>query len=118
MAMGTEREQHAFEEEGMVGLQKAGVLNKGIDSVKNLFKKKDKKDANLATSAKGTIAIIPVEGSNIANGLDILHISAVRIFTAIAVRKELLVLEVDDIATTHTLLGLNIINTINKILLS
>lgn len=42
IVLGTEREQHAFEEEGMIGLQKAGVLNKGIDSVKNLFKKKDK----------------------------------------------------------------------------
>lgn len=52
MAMGTEREQHAFEEEGMVGLQKAGVLNKGIDSVKNLFKKKDKKDKDEAKSDK------------------------------------------------------------------
>lgn len=52
MAMGTEREQHAFEEEGMVGLQKAGVLNKGIDSVKNLFKKKDKKDKDNAKSDK------------------------------------------------------------------
>lgn len=52
MAMGTEREQHAFEEEGMIGLQKAGVLNKGIDSVKNLFKKKDKKDKDNAKSDK------------------------------------------------------------------
>ena len=54
MAMGTEREQHAFEEEGMVGLQKAGVLNKGIDSVKNLFKKKDKKDDAKSDKNKST----------------------------------------------------------------
>lgn len=52
IALGTQREQQAFEENGFVGLQKASVVSKGIDKVKGLFKKKDKDDSKTDNKAK------------------------------------------------------------------
>lgn len=42
--IGTEKEQHAYEEQSRGRLGKVGALGKGVNAVKGLFQKKDKTD--------------------------------------------------------------------------
>lgn len=52
--IGTEKEQHAYEEKSKGSLKKVGVLSKGVNTVKGLFNKKDKSDTNTSKSANKT----------------------------------------------------------------